>query len=199
MHDEPGFAHDHDHAYAHDDHDHALSEADRQAGQRAIAEHNTLELVTVGVDIGSSTSHLLFARVRFERHGHRRSDRFVVVERTVEWRSPILLTPSAQDSTIDAHRLARFVRDCYSAAGIAPSEVDSGAVILTGEAIKQRNARTIDEMIAGGSGRFVCATAGHRLNIHPGRARLGGHRAEPTGGAGGACTSTSAAAPPSWP
>ncbi len=198
MHDEPGFAHDHDHAYAHDDHDHALSEADRQAGQRAIAEHNTLELVTVGVDIGSSTSHLLFARVRFERHGHRRSDRFVVVERTVEWRSPILLTPFGPDGTIDAHRLARFVRDCYSAAGIAPSEVDSGAVILTGEAIKQRNARTIDEMIAGGSGRFVCATAGHRLECilaahGSGATELNRRRAA------GACTSTSAAAPPSWP
>jgi ethanolamine utilization protein EutA len=154
--DEVSVAHDHDHRDE-------LSDADREAVQRAILEHDTLELVTVGVDIGSSTSHLLFARVLFERHGHRQSDRFVVVDRTVEWRSPILLTPFGSDGTIDAHRLARFVRDCYSEAGIVPSEVDSGAVILTGEAIKKRNARAIDEMIAGGSGRFVCATAGHRL------------------------------------
>jgi ethanolamine utilization protein EutA len=140
-----------------------LSEADREALRRAVLEHDTLELVTVGVDIGSATSHLLFARVRFERHGHRRSDRFVVTGRTVEWRSPILLTPFRPDGTIDAPRLARFVQDCYRDAGFAPSEVDSGAVILTGEAIRQRNARTIDELIAGESGRFVCATAGHRL------------------------------------
>ena len=153
MHDELGFAHEHDEG---------LSGTDHQAVQRAIREHDTLELVTVGVDIGSSTSHLLFARVLFERRGHRRSDRFVVVDRTVQWRSPILLTPFGPDGTIDAHRLARFVQDCYSQAGIAPGEVDSGAVILTGEAIKKRNARAIDEMIAGGSGRFVCAT-GHRL------------------------------------
>ena len=158
MHDELSVDHSHGH-----DHGDELSDADREAVQRAIREHDTLELVTVGVDVGSSTSHLLFARVLFERHGHRRSDRFVVVDRTVEWRSPILLTPLGPDGTIDAHRLARFVRDCYAAAGIAPSEVDSGAVILTGEAIKKRNARAIDEMIAGGSGRFVCATAGHRL------------------------------------
>ncbi len=154
MHDEHGFDHEHGQG---------LSDAARQAVQRAIAEHDTLELVTVGVDIGSSTSHLLFARVLFERRGHRRSDRFVVVDRTVEWRSPIVATPFRPDGTIDAHRLARFVQDCYRQAGIAPSEVDSGAVILTGEAIKKRNARAIDEMIAGGSGRFVCATAGHRL------------------------------------
>jgi ethanolamine utilization protein EutA len=154
--DEVSVAHDHDHRDE-------LSDADREAVQRAILEHDTLELVTVGVDIGSSTSHLLFARVLFERRGHRQSDRFVVVDRTVEWRSPILLTPFGPDGTIDAHRLARFVQDCYCEAGIVPSEVDSGAVILTGEAIKKRNARAIDEMIAGGSGRFVCATAGHRL------------------------------------
>ena len=154
MHDELGFAHEHNEG---------LSDVDYQRVQRAILEHDTLELVTVGVDIGSSTSHLLFARVLFERRGHRRSDRFVVVDRTVEWRSPILLTPFRADGTIDAHRLARFIQDCYYEAGIAPSEVDSGAVILTGEAIKKRNARAIDEMIAGESGRFVCATAGHRL------------------------------------
>jgi ethanolamine utilization protein EutA len=164
VHDELGSAHDHKHAHDHDhDHDEGLSDADVLAVQRAILEHDTLELVTVGVDIGSSTSHLLFARVLFERRGHKRSDRFVVVDRTVEWRSPIVLTPFRPDGTIDAHGLARFVRDCYRTAGIAPSEVDSGAVILTGEAIKKRNARAIDEMIAGGSGRFVCATAGHRL------------------------------------
>ena len=154
MHDELGFAHEDNQR---------LSDADYQAARRAILEHDTLELVTVGVDIGSSTSHLLFARVLFERRGHRQNDRFVVVDRTVEWRSPILLTPFRADGTIDAHRLARFVQDCYYEAGIAPSEVDSGAVILTGEAIKKRNARAIDEMIAGESGRFVCATAGHRL------------------------------------
>jgi ethanolamine utilization protein EutA len=154
MHDELGFVHEHNEG---------LSEGDYQAVQRAILEHDTLELLTVGVDIGSSTSHLLFARVLFERRGDRQNDRFVVVDRTVEWRSPILLTPFRPDGTIDAVRLAEFVRDCYYDAGMAPSDVDSGAVILTGEAIKKHNARAIDEMIAGESGRFVCATAGHRL------------------------------------
>ncbi len=43
------------------------------------------------------------------------------------------------------------------------SEIDSGAVILTGEAIKRKNARAIDELFAGEAGKFVCATAGHKL------------------------------------
>ena len=42
-------------------------------------------------------------------------------------------------------------------------EIDSGAVILTGEAIKRNNARAIDELFAAEAGKFVCATAGHKL------------------------------------
>lgn len=50
-----------------------------------------------------------------------------------------------------------------SAAGIESNDVDSGAVILTGKAIKRRNARAIDELFAAEAGKFVCATAGHKL------------------------------------
>jgi ethanolamine utilization protein EutA len=36
-------------------------------------------------------------------------------------------------------------------------------VILTGEAIKRKNAQAIDELFAAEAGKFVCATAGHKL------------------------------------
>ncbi|HEY1485309.1 MAG TPA: ethanolamine ammonia-lyase reactivating factor EutA, partial [Micromonosporaceae bacterium] len=152
------------------EHDDALDDDDRRAMERAILAAETLQLLTVGIDIGSSTAHLLFARVFFQRQAHRLSDRFVAVNREVVWRSPILLTPFRPDGTIDADELSRFVDQCYRDAGIAAADVDSGAVILTGEAIKRRNARSIDEIFAGQSGRFVCATAGHRLE-----AILAGH------------------------
>ena len=101
----------------------------------------------------------MFARVVLQRL----SSRFVVVERSVLWRSPILLTPFLPDGTIDAARLQRFLQAAYAEAGITPAEVDGGAVILTGEAIKRSNARAVDELFAAEAGRFVCATAGHRL------------------------------------
>lgn len=146
------------------DHEHSADGSDYEDPvARIIREQETLELLTVGIDIGSSTSHLLFARVYLERAGQELSSRFVVVDRTVEWRSPILLTPFLNDGTIDADRLSRFVADAYAAAGYYPSEIDSGAVILTGEAIKKKNARAIDEIFASQSGKFVCATAGHKL------------------------------------
>jgi ethanolamine utilization protein EutA len=137
--------------------------AERRAFARAVREQETLELRTVGIDVGSSTSHLLFSRVLFRRRGDRQADRFVVAGRTIEWRSPILLTPFRPDGSIDAGALRAFVEGCYRQAGRAPADIDSGAVILTGEAVKRRNARAIDEALAGSSGRFVCATAGHHL------------------------------------
>src|ERR1022692_1654160 len=145
-------------------HEHSeLSESDRAEMARYIWSQETVELKTVGIDIGSSTSHLLFAKVTLQRQAQGLSSRFVVIDRQVVWRSPIMLTPFLPDGTIDAHQLSHFIHDAYHAAGFKHSEIDSGSVILTGEAIKRKNARAIDELFAGESGKFVCATAGHKL------------------------------------
>lgn len=124
---------------------------------------DAIELTTVGMDIGSSTSHLLFSRLKLRRLGQQHSSRFVVVSREALYRSPILLTPYRPDYTIDAEQLERFVREAYAAANLTPEQVDTGAVILTGEAVKRTNARAIAELFAGETGTFVCASAGHNL------------------------------------
>lgn len=145
-------------------HEHSeLSEADRAEIARYIWSQETVELKTVGIDIGSSTSHLLFAKVVLQRQSQGLSSRFTVIDRQLVWRSPIMLTPFLPDGTIDAHALEHFIHDAYHDAGFTRSEIDSGAVILTGEAIKRKNARAIDELFAADAGKFVCATAGHRL------------------------------------
>ena len=146
------------------DHDHAeLSEQDRLAIAQAIWSQETVELTTVGIDIGSSTSHLLFAKVTLQRRSQGLSSRFVVTERKAIYRSPIMLTPFLPNGTIDAEKLGLFIRDSYKSAGLSRNDIDSGAVILTGEAIKRHNARAIDELFADEAGKFVCATAGHKL------------------------------------
>jgi len=120
-------------------------------------------LTTVGIDIGSTTSHVMLARLRLQRLADALSSRYVVVEREVLHRSPILLTPFKADGLIDVEALESFVGAAYAAAGLPPHEVDTGAVILTGAALERANARAIDELFAAESGRFVCATSGHRL------------------------------------
>jgi ethanolamine utilization protein EutA len=124
---------------------------------------DNVELTTVGIDIGSSTSHLMFARVHLQRLSTALSSRFVVVERKILWQSPILLTPYRPDYTIDVDDLSGFIGGCYAYAGIERDKVDSGAVILTGEALKRKNARAIADLFSDEAGKFVCASAGHHM------------------------------------
>jgi ethanolamine utilization protein EutA len=146
------------------DHEHEhLNEEASAATAQVIWDQDTIELRTVGIDIGSSTTHLLFARVTLKRLAEGLSSRFIVISRQILWRSPIMLTPFLADGAIDANALEQFIRQAYADAGLQRSEIDSGAVILTGEASKRKNARAIDEIFAQDSGKFVCATAGHKL------------------------------------
>src|SRR5438067_11555984 len=125
---------------------------------------DNVELTTVGVDVGSSTSHLSFARLHLQRLTRSLSSRFVVVHREVLHRSPILLTPYQPDTgLIDIDALERFVDAAYADANLTPSDIDTGAVILTGAALERANARAVAELFAAHGGKFVCASAGHNL------------------------------------
>jgi len=149
----------------HDDlfeHSH-ITDAEREEIAQYIWRQETVEMNTVGIDIGSSTSHLLFAKIRLQRETQALSSRFVVTSREVLWRSPIVLTPFLAGGAIDVEELGRFIQGAYHQAGLARADIDSGAVILTGEAIKRKNAKAIDELFSEEAGKFVCATAGHKL------------------------------------
>ena len=142
--------------------DHLHYVPDDEVNEVAWATDN-VELRTVGIDIGSSTSHLMFSLVHLQRLGSALSSRFVVIKRQVMWQSPIKLTPYLPDYTIDTDDLAEFFGGCYHLAQVDPDNVDSGAVILTGEAIKRHNARAIADLFSEVSGKFVCASAGHHM------------------------------------
>ena len=87
----------------------------------------------------------------------------IVVEREVIARSPILLTPFSGDWNIEAEPLRRLIDDTLSDAGLTRDNVDTGAVIITGEAARRDNAAKIAELFADETGKFVCATAGPAL------------------------------------
>jgi ethanolamine utilization protein EutA len=118
-------------------------------------------LYSVGIDIGSSTSHMLMSRLVLQRRGSALSAEFEVTERTTTYRSPIWLTPYRGGGTeIDVEALQARYEDAYAEAGVWPDDVDTGAVIITGEALKKENAEAISRLIAGWSGRFICVSAG---------------------------------------
>jgi ethanolamine utilization protein EutA len=113
----------------------------------------------VGVDIGSSTSHLVFSHLELERDGQR----YVMTKRAVLRESDILLTPYSSPTEIDGERLAEFIDREYTTAGITREEVDTGALILTGTALLRDNSRMIADLFAAETGRFVAVSAGDRL------------------------------------
>src|SRR6478672_9422690 len=126
----------------------------------AVGPHT--HLTSVGIDIGSSTSHLMFSQllIGYPSVLQRKP---VVLERDVIARSPILLTPFSGDWNIEAEPLKRLVERTFTEAGLQREEIDTGAVIITGEAARRDNAAKIAELFADESGRFVCATAGPTL------------------------------------
>jgi len=105
----------------------------------------------------------MFARLRLQRLADSLSSRYVVVEREILHRSPIVLTPYAVGELIDAAALETAIAGWFSSAGLARADVDTGAVILTGHALATRNARQLANLFADKGGAFVCATAGHAL------------------------------------
>jgi ethanolamine utilization protein EutA len=126
---------------------------------RHMQEEEKLQLTSVGVDIGSSTSHLVFSRLELTLEG----SRYRVTNREVLNESEILLTPYVDETRIDVEALERFIDEQYRNAKIRREDVDTGALILTGVAVRRRNARAIAELFAEEAGKFVAVSAGDGL------------------------------------
>src|SRR3981081_1392186 len=126
---------------------------------RTLADEDEICLLTVGVDIGSSPSHLVFSRIVLERL----DARYVVSERETFYQSDILLTPYSAEDTIDAEALGAFIGKQDENAMVDPEEIDAGALILTGVAVRRSNARRIGELFAAQAGKLVAVSAGDNL------------------------------------
>src|SRR5712672_494330 len=152
-------AHTHD-GYA--DHDHDFpDDGPLEENPIWIADH--VSLMTVGIDIGSSGTQVIFSRVNLRRLGEDLSSRYFVVSRETLFQSSVALTPYRSEEHIDEAKLGAIIDDAYNAAGIDPAGIDTGAVILTGEALRRENAKAIAAIVAEKGGDFVCATAGHHM------------------------------------
>jgi ethanolamine utilization protein EutA len=150
--------------YLHEEYEDDENEADMAMDEdHPMWRSERISLTSVGIDIGSSTSHLIFSRLLLRRQGIALSSRFVVVKREILHESPILLTPYIDKTTNHTDKLGDFIHESYQKAGLTPKDIDTGAVIVTGEAAKKKNAEAISALFSAQAGKFVCATAGHNL------------------------------------
>ena len=119
------------------------------------------DLLSVGVDVGTTTTQIVFSRLNLQdvsRPGQ--IPRIDITDRKVIYQSPIVFTPLIDSDTIDADRLNQIVRLEYAAAGVNPNQVETGAVIITGETAKKKNADEILRALSGLAGEFVVSVAG---------------------------------------
>ena len=123
-------------------------------------EINRIEILSVGVDVGSSTSHLVFSKLVLIKDEHSVTQRFNIEERDITYEGRIINTPFLDDNTIDIKRLTDFFKEEYQRAGIDPADIQTGAVIITGESARKQNAKQIAEALSNDAGKFVAATAG---------------------------------------
>src|SRR6266851_6414915 len=118
-------------------------------------------LLSVGIDVGTTTTQIVFSRLTLQdtaRPGQ--IPRIGITAKFVLYQSPIVFTPLADRETVDAARLTELVRREYAAAGVDPAQVETGAVIITGETAKKKNADEILHALAGLAGEFVVTVAG---------------------------------------
>src|SRR6266700_1648243 len=104
-------------------------------------------------------SLVVFSRIVLERL----DSRYVVTTREPFYQSDILLTPYSAEDEIDAAALGAFIERQYQDAKVDPDEIDTGALILTGVAVRRRNARKIGDLFAREAGKMVAVSAGDSL------------------------------------
>ena len=122
------------------------------------------ELLSVGIDIGTSTTQLVFSKLIIENAASSFSvPRITIAEKQIIYRSEIYFTPLVSNKEIDGQKVKEIIEKEYQKAGIEKNEIQIGAVIITGETARKENAKEVLSTLSGFAGDFVVATAGPDL------------------------------------
>ncbi|MDX1499003.1 MAG: ethanolamine ammonia-lyase reactivating factor EutA [Woeseiaceae bacterium] len=155
--------HHHHHGHAHEHEHETDAEYEGPLEDHPLWQRDNVILTSVGIDIGSAGTQVLFSRVHLKRQAVDLSSRYLVVARETLYESPVSLTPYESETRIDARALGAIVDEAYYAARLHPDGIDTGVVILTGEALRRENSEPIARILSEKCGALVCATAGHHM------------------------------------
>ena len=122
------------------------------------------ELLSVGIDIGTSTTQLIFSKLIIENMASSYTvPRIVIVDKEIIYKSPIYFTPLVSLKEIDGPKVREIIEKEYKNAGVDKKDIDTGAVIITGETARKEKAEEVLTTLSGFAGDFVVATAGPDL------------------------------------
>ncbi len=121
-------------------------------------------LCSVGLDVGTTTTQMILSQLRVENRasGFAVPD-MAITERQILYKSPVYFTPLLDESHVDGEAIGCIVEKEYEKAGILKQNVDTGAIIITGETSRKENARAVLDSLSSFAGEFVVATAGPDL------------------------------------
>ncbi|XJS10934.1 ethanolamine ammonia-lyase reactivating factor EutA [Aerococcaceae bacterium WGS1372] len=121
-------------------------------------------LLSVGIDIGTSTTQLILSELKIENTSSAYSiPNISITDKNVIFESRIMFTPIDGDNLINAQKIQEFVQEQFQEAGIQPKDIHTGAIIITGETVRKENSRAVADALSGYAGDFVVATAGPDL------------------------------------
>ena len=122
------------------------------------------ELLSVGIDIGTSTTQLVFSKLIVENMASSFSvPRISIVDKEIIYKSEVYFTPLISNTEIDRDEIKELVELEYKKANICKADIQTGAVIITGETARKENANEVLHTLSGFAGDFVVATAGPDL------------------------------------
>ena len=122
------------------------------------------KLLSVGIDIGTSTTQLVLSELHIENMASAFTiPRISITDKDVIFKSDIIFTPIMANNLIDSNKIQQFVEQQYKEAGIGKKDIQTGAIIITGETVRKENARNVADALSGFAGDFVVATAGPDL------------------------------------
>ena len=122
------------------------------------------QLLSVGLDVGTTSTQMVLSRLTVVNRASSFSvPKMEITRREILYKSPVHFTPLSSANLVDGVALRYLVEREYAAAGITRKDVDTGAVIVTGETSRKENARTVLAELSSLAGDFVVATAGPDL------------------------------------
>jgi ethanolamine utilization protein EutA len=136
---------------------------DEVGPEHPLWRQDNVVLLSVGIDIGTATTQVAFTKLHLQRVSTGLDTGFVVVDREMLFESAVSFTPYDEDRAIDGAALGAILDAAYRTAGVDPAQVDTGAVLITGDALKRVNAERVSEIVSRHAGDFVVAAAGHHM------------------------------------
>lgn len=114
--------------------------------------------------MGTSTTKIIISRLKLLNvAGISHVPRIEIIDKEVLYKSPVYRTPLLDEITIDTREVENIIKQEYDMAEISPHMIETGAVIITGEAATKNNASEMVHHLSKEAGEFLVATAGPDL------------------------------------